>query len=239
MTTYLSRLQLNPRSRQVQRDVADCEALHRTILSAFPQTDVPARSAFGILYRLESSGGTATLLVQSSRYPDWLQLPTRYILAPAACKPVDDAYAGIHQGDTLRFRLRANPTKRVSVIEPTKRTGPRVELQRETDQVQWLARKGEAGGFELTTVHMEPGLGDGTETRPSRMPDVRAVTEDKVHGRRLGGKETARLTFGSVLFDGELRVTDVGRFRETLSTGIGSAKAYGFGLLSVAPTRPR
>jgi len=42
------------------------------------------------------------------------------------------------------------------------------------------------------------------------------------------------LTVGDVLFDGRLVVTDADRFRETLTAGIGSGKAYGFGLLSIA-----
>jgi CRISPR system Cascade subunit CasE len=37
-----------------------------------------------------------------------------------------------------------------------------------------------------------------------------------------------------VLFNGTLAVTDPERFRAALATGIGSGKAYGFGLLSVA-----
>jgi len=43
------------------------------------------------------------------------------------------------------------------------------------------------------------------------------------------------MTFGSVLFEGRLTIDDVEKFRETLAIGIGSGKAYGFGLLSIAP----
>ena len=48
-----------------------------------------------------------------------------------------------------------------------------------------------------------------------------------------------RLTFASVLFEGVLEVTDAERFRQALEQGIGSAKAYGFGLLSIAPASAR
>jgi CRISPR system Cascade subunit CasE len=44
--------------------------------------------------------------------------------------------------------------------------------------------------------------------------------------------------FGSVMFDGLLRVSDPDVFRLTLQKGVGSGKAYGFGLLSIAPTGP-
>ena len=42
------------------------------------------------------------------------------------------------------------------------------------------------------------------------------------------------LRFGAVLFNGRLEVTDAERFQQTLATGIGSGKAFGFGLLSIA-----
>jgi CRISPR system Cascade subunit CasE len=48
-------------------------------------------------------------------------------------------------------------------------------------------------------------------------------------------RKRSQLTFVSVLFEGRLRVTDPGKFRATLERGVGSAKAYGFGLLSIAP----
>ena len=42
------------------------------------------------------------------------------------------------------------------------------------------------------------------------------------------------MTFGAVIFEGVLQVTDAEKFRESLKTGIGTGKAYGFGLMSVA-----
>jgi CRISPR system Cascade subunit CasE len=64
--------------------------------------------------------------------------------------------------------------------------------------------------------------------------NVRAVP-----ARVTGGQRTARsrprLVFGSALFEGLIEVTDVDLFRQALVQGIGSGKAYGFGLLSIAP----
>jgi CRISPR system Cascade subunit CasE len=42
---------------------------------------------------------------------------------------------------------------------------------------------------------------------------------------------------GVAVFEGALTVTDAGRFVAALSQGIGRAKAYGCGLLTVAPLR--
>jgi CRISPR system Cascade subunit CasE len=233
---YLSRLYLNPRNRQVRDDLADRQELHRTVMSGFPRADGEARRRFSILYRLEVRRGTATLLVQSEAEPDWSNLKPGYLGAPPACKRVDAAYEAVASGQTLRFRLHANPTKRIPPANPRKRTGPRVELQREEDQLHWLRRKGEMGGFELLSVQAAPALQAGEGALGGEVPDVRAVSQAKVIGRRLRDHAGhAKLTFGSVLFDGELRVTDIERFREALRTGIGSGKAYGFGLLSIAP----
>ena len=40
-----------------------------------------------------------------------------------------------------------------------------------------------------------------------------------------------------VSFEGVLRVTDVNKFKDTLTHGIGREKAYGMGMLTVIPLR--
>lgn len=229
---YLSNLYLNPRSRRVRDDVADCREMHCRVLRAFPRKPegVAPGDAFGVLYRLEQdSRGRPRLLVQSSQPPEWSELAkVEGYLDPHApgenpvVKEVAHLYAAVKRGQTLRFRLRANPTKRVGKSGEPDWVGKRVDLRREEDQLAWLARKGELGGFALLSVQPD-----------SAVPNVRAVPEDKVTGnRRRDGKA---MTFGSVLFEGLLRVTEPDRFQVTLQEGIGSGKAYGFGLLSIAP----
>ena len=68
--------------------------------------------------------------------------------------------------------------------------------------------------------------------------DVRVAPESKVLGWREVRDEInskRRLTFGAALFEGVLEIMDAEVFRQTLAEGIGSGKAYGFGLLSIAP----
>jgi len=239
--TYISRLALNPRSREVQHDLADCQSLHRTILSGF--RDVPtseAREHFAILFRLEPTrNGEVIVLVQSQARPDWSSLRPGYLLPrPAsgavvdnpAVKEVGSVYARLTSGAALAFRLLANPTKRLSTApddQGRRPPGRRVELQREEDQLAWLARKGKQGGFDLLAARAGRSV-----------PDVRTVPGGKITGRRndphLAGLP-GMLTFGAILFEGRLRVTDGDLFRTTLQRGIGSGKAYGFGLLSIAP----
>lgn len=232
---YLSRLILNLRDRNVRRDLADVQQLHRTILNAFPAVPedggTRAREYFGVLFRAEPLPDqplAARVLVQSNQAPDWTYLLTGY-LAPSldgrpnpAVRQLDD-YDRIAAGMPLRFRLRANPTQRIgknNLQQGEKWRGKRVELRQETDQIAWLQRKAEQGGFRLLTLQSSPG-----------MANVRVSPQAKVMGDRHAA---AKMTFGAAVFEGLLEVQDPERFRQTLVSGIGSGKAYGFGLLSIA-----
>jgi CRISPR-associated protein Cas6/Cse3/CasE subtype I-E len=46
-----------------------------------------------------------------------------------------------------------------------------------------------------------------------------------------------QMKFRSALLEGTLAVTDAPVFAQAVASGIGSAKAFGFGLLSIAPVR--
>lgn len=227
---YLSSLMVSGRSREARDALGDCQALHRLVLLAFPNLGgLPdARDQFGMLYRVEPVDGGARILVQSLEKPDWSRLPTAYLHgAVVGPKRVDEAYARLAVGDELVFRLRANPTRRISnrnLSVEKKWRGKRVELRREEDQYAWLRRKGEQSGFVLLAVRAHPII-----------PDVRATAMgDRVIGRHPAG----RLTLASVTFEGRLRVTDPDAFRRALLNGVGSGKAFGFGLLSIAPIAP-
>lgn len=236
---YLSRLVLNPRSRDVRNDMSDCRGLHRTILSAFPQANkdqVGARAEFGVLYRADADprSGRITLLVQSQAEPDWSRLNAKdYLLDDfgeldnPAVKRIDEKYDALGEGLRLRFRLRANPTKRLPLLienRAGKERGKRVEIFGEEEQLDWLRRKGEQHGFRLLAARVNPNV-----------LNARANPEGKVIGWR--DRSEPPMKFGSVLFEGELEITHAEDFKVALMNGIGSGKAYGFGLLSVASTR--
>ena len=131
-------------------------------------------------------------------------------------KSLDTVFAGIAAGQHYRFRLVANPTlKEGSALKREresglKRNGQRVPV-RERDLEAWLARKFERGGVQSLAVGWR------------RHPPVQGVRKGK------------RLTFAAAQFDGVIRIEDAAATRTMLEAGVGSAKAYGFGLLSIAP----
>lgn len=249
---YLSRLILDPRNRAVRRDLADCQAMHRTLLRAFPPIEggpAAARSHYGVLYRIETvrSTGMIRVYVQSAIEPDWSRLPDGY-LAPVpdnpAWKPVDRLYERLTQGTVLSFSVKASPTRTVGtslkserLAGQKRRNGRRVFISSEQEQLAWLQRKGEQYGFRLVEATISAG-----------MPDVQVSGEELIVGRRAsaaGGDNDGdpsrviknKLVFKAVTFRGRLVITDRDKFLTGLAKGLGSGKAYGLGLLSVAPVR--
>jgi CRISPR system Cascade subunit CasE len=255
---YLSKLILNPRSYEVRRDLARHQDLHHTVLSLFPQvppdvSNPDARQHFGVLFRLDtdSHSGRITLLIQSRVTPDFTPLPANYAAGTpgtsgtaATCKPIDEAYGALQGGTRLAFRLRANPTRKIDTKtgpDGKKRNGRRVDLRGEQEWWAWLRRKGETGGFRLLAIRsasgdrISPHTASASSLPLEVVPNVRATSEARNYPRR---SNQPRLTFASVLFEGILEVTDPTAFLASLEQGLGSAKAYGFGLLSVAPAAP-
>ena len=225
---YLSRLLLNPRSRQVQRELADPYEMHRTVCRAFPDANYKDNEPSGILFRVDLHLKThlPTLLVQSLQQPDWGFLLTDrkdYLLGDVALPPGVENPAfkemdlQLRSGQTLAFRLRANPTfKKTAEKEDGKKHKARLGIFKEDDQRKWLERKIESAGAALVSVNI--------------------ADDQLVRGKLFIEKnDEKRLRFLSVLFDGVLQVKDPKSLVETIYTGIGSAKGLGFGLLSLAP----
>lgn len=227
---FLSKLCLNLRNREVRRQIAQPYEMHRTLWSTgfrrFGKDELGR-----VLFRLDSdrAGRTPAVLVQSDAQPDWSELPREYVVDLPEWKAFDPPFV---VGQRLRFRLRANPTKKIESASKTERlagirkNGKRVGLFHENDLVAWLLDKGQHGGFSIP--------GQWREENGVKVPDFRVevVREGWVRCGKEGHRDGE---FFAVRFDGVLTVTDPVAFRQTLGQGIGPAKAFGFGLLSLAP----
>jgi len=206
---YLSRLILNPRSRHARRDISVPYEMHRTIMRAFPSTDQggPGR----VMFRLEPMrpDHPPVVIVQSQKEPDWSCLRAADYALGIDHKPLNIAASA---GQHFRFRLRANPTVRRKNGDGPDARSSRHGLFREEDQLAWLKRKGQAAGFTPVSVRTR----DAGKTITRRGPGPQHV-------------------HFAVTYEGILRVTDPAAFQQGIAAGIGPAKAFGFGLLSVAP----
>lgn len=224
---FLSKLVLNPRDPRGRRDLGSPYEMHRTILNV--GFGGMSKDELGrVLFRADTDPTGRTppvVLVQSDREPHWSGLPAGYAGGPPEWKAFDPQF---RVGQQLRFRVRANPTKRVAaanVVHGPALAGKRVGLLGEADQVRWFLQKGEGGGFRVAGRWVETGV------RP--VPDFRldAIPE----GRVSNGKAGAGGWFLAVRFEGVLEVTDPAAFRTLIESGVGPAKGFGFGLLSVGP----
>ena len=148
---------------------------------------------------------------QVIRYPNWgrLWLEDRDLRDAPATKPIA---LDVEPGTPLSFRLLARPARRTSTGKGND-PGPRRDLRTDEERLAWLHRKGEGRGFRVTTC----GLTMMTF----------AAVHPGLSLRAKGGSFTA------VRFDGELVVIDPDRLREAVAQGIGTQKAFGFGLLSL------
>jgi CRISPR system Cascade subunit CasE len=218
----LSRLLLDPRSRDVQRALGDSQIMHARVMSMFPDgVGTAPRAALGVLHRLEHSerANLLTLLVQSNERPEPGRLPHGFLDA----QPESDAFAtrdlkplleAIEGGAKFRFRLRANATRRIdtkSAPDGTRRNGRRVPVRGEDGREAWIRSRLQVHGMRLA-----------------------GPSEQKPEGRSIGHAQQRVRTHEGCVFDGILEIVDAERARRAVAQGIGPAKAYGFGLLSLA-----
>lgn len=98
---------------------------------------------------------------------------------------------------------------RLQANPTVKRYGKRHPIYDHDALIRWLQRKGEQHGFAVDPLH------------------VRIVKLGELYGKRR------QQTWHVVQFDGLLAVVDAEAFKSALCGGIGSAKAFGCGLLSV------
>jgi CRISPR system Cascade subunit CasE len=207
---HLSQLILNHHNWEVRRDLKSPYDLHRTIENAFPHD--PPRPGERVLFRLDYQPRAKEwrVLVQSHYAPNWSFFQNEDRRGYLQTEPqVITFEPRFYKDKHYNFRLLANPTFKTTLAD-----GRKVRFRESTKEKQlaWLLRKFiEAGVNPLDIGIVQQG------TRKSQK------------------KEEGQQTHFAVLFEGILQVADPDKLRLTVESGIGSAKGFGFGLLSLAP----
>lgn len=159
------------------------------------------------LWRLETprDGSAPYILVQTDIEPDPAQLRSRGTpYFTSFDSQPHRLLDDIRAGEPLRFRVRANPT--------VTRAGKRHGLVREDEQLAWIERAlGTRGARQVMSI----------------------VRESSRHTLRRR-KGDAPIVLHGATFDGILQVEDAAAIRTAVRDGIGHAKGFGFGLLTVA-----
>lgn len=219
---YLSQLLVNRRDKQLQRDLRDYYQLHKTLAKAFENTDA-AQQAARVLFRVDEFNEALSILVQSKTAPDWSCLSEGYCLSSPQVKQIDPI---LPAGSIWRFRLHANPTKAdASQRDEKRKRGKRIGIYPESERIAWLHRKADINGFRVLEARVRD---EGRAYRHQR-DDGEDYSLKQVQFQ-LGAN---RGNFSAASFDGVLEVINAVDSARALENGIGPAKAFGFGLLSL------
>ena len=207
---FLSRIELNPMIYDTRRAISVPQVLHATIEGCFTNKTDKDRK----LWRLDRLNGILYLLLLSPEKPDFSllsrQLCSKGIIGET--KDYSPLLASIQTGVKFRFRLRANPTHSIPSGKGTRgKVYPHITIEQKRE---WLKQKAKKSGFILDDL-----LFDIVET-----DYLRFWRDSKARPVELG----------VAVFEGELKVSDREIFVQALTQGIGRAKAYGCGLLTVA-----
>ncbi|WP_250292184.1 type I-E CRISPR-associated protein Cas6/Cse3/CasE [Frankia sp. CiP1_Cm_nod1] len=239
---YLSRIWLNPLRPRAQGLLRSPQKMHAAVLGGLSRQPITER----VLWRLETSQPhRAELLVLTESTPSW-----EHIVEQAGWPHSDEPQAlvrdyqplldRVDNGREFRFRLRANPVsatrspsspsaaQKEQLARPRAR-GVRVPHRTAGHQITWLTARIDHWGFTVIDV---AGTGPALHlSARERLTFHKKTGDDGEAGSR-------RVVLSTATFDGAVRVTDPQRARHTLLHGVGPGKAYGCGLLTLAPLGP-
>jgi len=232
--TYLSEIHLNPLRTYTQRLVGSPQRLHAAVMGAFPRQPETGR----LLWRLEQRDHRYDLLVLSPECPSWAHLieDAGWPGADGGDARVADytpVLAYLMAGRRFAFRLTANPVENQPMPlhpttnqaeragDPDRKRSPRLGQRTADYQMHWFLKRCADGAGQW-----------GFTVGSSADPSVSLVGRQMLQFSRQRGEPP--VTLNTATFQGHLTVTDAGLMRRSLLSGVGSGKAYGCGLLTLA-----
>jgi len=217
---FLTRFQINPARRAARKLLSSPQAMHAAVRASFAAPEEYEWAGTRTLWRLDAqASGTLYLYIVSPGRPDLTHLveqagwPTTQTWVTREYGPFLQT---LQPGQRWAFRLTANPTHNGRKNADAKDT-QRFAYLREDEQRRWLVDRAARHGFAVAAQR------DGQLNLSLRHRQTRTFKR---------GMHVVTLT--TVTYDGVLEVTDTDAFRRTLTSGIGHAKAYGCGLLTLA-----
>ncbi len=222
--TFFSRLRLNPTRRETRRLVSSPQAMHAAVMGSHPLGSGPEEGR--VLWRLDRQAPhDLELFVVSPSRPDFTGL-----VEQAGWPTIDTwdttEYDGflrqVSVGQQWRFRLTANPVRATAVAEGRGAVRPHVTV---AHQQEWLFSRADSWGFAVLTTD------EGSSSVAVR---DRHTAQFHRSSQTTEGERRGRVSITRADFVGRLEVVDADRLRHALVHGMGRAKAYGCGLMTLA-----
>jgi CRISPR system Cascade subunit CasE len=210
---FLTKLTLDPTAHRPRKLLRNTHHLHAAIAASFPDGEVGR-----VLWRLEPPrADDIVILVASPNGPDHNELHERITTRDRAeTRAYGQLLERIRNGDRYRFRATLNPVR-------THR-GHHTPIVDRRAQTNWVTNKLATNGATMLTHSADL---DNDE------PDVQITST--VHDTFTRHGSTGRVELLKVTFDGTLQIHDLDGLRHALANGIGRAKGYGCGLITLAP----
>jgi len=232
---YLTRFRFNTARTGARRLLTSPQSLHAAVMSSFAQVPpTPAGQGPRVLWRVDRNDNAQVLLyIVSPDRPDLTHIveqagwPTTGSWDTFAYTPFLER---LKAGDTWSFRLTANPVHSIRTKdgEPTKRTAHITARH----QIGWLLKQQERGGFAVCEQPKDLPRVAETDEYQVVVRDRRNLAFGK---KNEEGRKAADVQIATATYDGRLRIEDADKLRDILTGGLGKAKAYGCGLMTLAP----
>ncbi len=225
---YLTRFRFNTARVGARRVLSSPQMLHAAVMSSFAEIPLPTPDGARVLWRIDRNNKAETYLyLVSPAKPDLTHLVEQAGWPETGRWQTLDYgpfLSGLAAGDQWAFRLTANPvhTARRKDDEPTKLTA-HVGLKH---QRGWLLQRQDNAGFKVAEKPPQQRLA------PDDQHELMITGRQQLAFKKAGQRQAVTLV--TVTFDGRLEVTDPDAFRHTLTRGLGKAKAYGCGLMTLA-----
>lgn len=222
---YLSRIELNCRRRETGYLLASPQRIHAALAGSFPADGGDGEKR--MLWRIDNLVNSLYIITQSRQKPDFTHIVEQYGW-PAAkqqwlTKEYEPFLERLQAGQTWQFRLRANPVRSVLKTRTEEHRGQLRPYGNEDSQKKWLQEKGVLHGFRFLTNGDIP-------------QNLEVVQKEIKEFDRFdpAAKECKKVTISMVTFEGILVVENREKLTAAMVNGIGRAKAYGCGLLTLA-----
>lgn len=200
---YLSKITLHPSRAATRILLGSRHKIHATLMQCFSEEELRNHQS-RILWRQENDGRDPIILIQSPTPPDFTHVIETYTRPTSPTATITKPY-----GTVLESLTEGQKIKWKIELNPTiNKNGKRIPIYPAQTE-EWTTNKLSPHGLSIQQLTTTP---------------AQNITFIRNH---------RRITLASTIAIGTATITNPTELRNAITTGIGKAKGYGFGMLSI------